>query len=160
MQRHEAIIGRKVLFGRTTGEQTLGILVKLNNVKAKVQTLEGRGKRATPGQIWHVPYQMMRYATEAECDTAETPEKKMEYTPFAGIDNLILDCISAIYGDLSPENLTMDGEASPAHVRQTRTKLETQLYHLQKALGYTVSEEQIYQWETSKRDWKTRHSNS
>lgn len=46
--------GDKVRFGRPNGEQTEGIIEKVNGKSLKVKTLEGRGSRAMAGQVWRV----------------------------------------------------------------------------------------------------------
>src|SRR6476646_3244892 len=50
------IRGQKVLFGRASGEQTLGEVIKVNRKSIKVKTLEARGygRGSTPGTIWRV----------------------------------------------------------------------------------------------------------
>jgi hypothetical protein len=48
-----------VVFGRGRGAHTKGTVVKLNDKKAKVQTLEARGV-AGSGTVWGVPYSMMQ----------------------------------------------------------------------------------------------------
>lgn len=53
--------GMKVRFGRLNGEHTLGEVIKLNPTRAKIRTLEerGRGRGGQVGRIWNVPYSMM-----------------------------------------------------------------------------------------------------
>ena len=48
---------------------------------------------------------------------------------------------------LSPENLSGDGLVPIAQVRRRRTKLEYQLKCLFGALGFSPTEEEIYQWQ-------------
>ena len=72
MERNEAYVGQRVYFGRGRGEQTLGEIVKINQVRAKVKQLEGRGMhRIRPvGTIWTVPFSLM---TPAESDAKPAP---------------------------------------------------------------------------------------
>lgn len=57
MNHIEGQVGQKVLFGRTHGEKTLGVIVKINPKKFKVKQLENRGSfRDHPiGTVWTVP---------------------------------------------------------------------------------------------------------
>ena len=57
--------GDRVLFGRTYGEKTLGEVVKVNRVKAKVKQLESRGtyKDYPVGTIWTVPLNLLSKTT-------------------------------------------------------------------------------------------------
>jgi hypothetical protein len=60
MKREDAKVGMQVVFGRPGGEKTIGKILKLNPTKAKVETLEARGrKRKGPGKPWQVPYCLM-----------------------------------------------------------------------------------------------------
>jgi hypothetical protein len=48
--------GDKIQFGRKNGEQTLGMVEKVNGKSLKVRTLESRGRdgRSVPGMVWRV----------------------------------------------------------------------------------------------------------
>ena len=48
---------------------------------------------------------------------------------------------------LSPENLSCDGEASVAYVRQRARTLNAQWAALEKRLGRKVTEEEVWDWE-------------
>lgn len=54
--------------------------------------------------------------------------------------------INNIYNDLSPENLTCDGEASRSHVRRAYKRLQKELKKQFKMLGREVSEEESWDW--------------
>ena len=56
----------------------------------------------------------------------------------------IMQHIFECYVDLSPENLWMDGEASPAEARATESAINRQLNKLFKELGRNVSESEAY----------------
>jgi len=62
MLKEQCQVGMQVVFGRGRGEKTLGIVVKLNDKKAKVKTLENRGSRSQAGSEWGVPYSLMEPA--------------------------------------------------------------------------------------------------
>lgn len=57
MNHTDGKVGMLVLFGRTHGEQTLGVIVKVNPKKFKVKQMEARGSfRNYPvGTVWTVP---------------------------------------------------------------------------------------------------------
>jgi hypothetical protein len=59
LRREDTYIGQEIIFGRTHGQKTLGVIVKRNPKKAKVRILEDRGRKSVAGQEWGVPYSMM-----------------------------------------------------------------------------------------------------
>lgn len=171
MQRSEAYVGQKVVFGRRRGEQTLGEITKINLKTAGVQTLEDRGRqrRSGAGRTWKVPFSLMRTALDHEVarlpdeprvgERPEVADVPLEFNPFQPFeDQCILEAIHAVYGELSPENLTCDGELSPTRVRQRRAVLERKLKGLQSALGRQVSEIAVWRWVEAKREHQQRNS--
>lgn len=154
MLRESCRPGMQVYFGRNNGEQTLGEVVKLNRMKAKVKTLEsrGNGRGSNVGTEWSVPYSMMEPADAASAGvlTMASTREHLTYDPFAYIENLILEAILSCYSGLSPENLSMDGETSLRHITTTRARLERQLRGLQAAYGRQVGETEVFGWWGSK----------
>jgi hypothetical protein len=59
MKKENCEVGMKVIFGRESGEKTLGIVRKMNPKKCRVEILEDRGRKSVKGQVWMVPYQLM-----------------------------------------------------------------------------------------------------
>lgn len=61
MNREDCKVGMDVTFGYENGEKTLGKVIKINQVRAKVQILEerGQGHGGAVGKTWGVPYSMM-----------------------------------------------------------------------------------------------------
>ena len=57
MEHNNGRVGQKVLFGRKHGEQTPGVIVKVNPKKFKVRQLEARGAFVDHpvGTVWTVP---------------------------------------------------------------------------------------------------------
>jgi hypothetical protein len=57
MNHSDGRVGQRVMFGRKHGEQTMGVIVKVNPKKFKVKQLESRGGfRDYPvGTVWTVP---------------------------------------------------------------------------------------------------------
>ena len=156
MRREDCRRGMKVCFGRLGGERTMGEVVKLNDKKAKVKTLEqrGNGRGSTPGTLWNVPYSLLTpvgVGVESMVVTEVLP-LPLTYSPVARIENLVLEAILACYHDLSPEYLTGDGEASRSYIRTTRSRLERQLRGLQAVYGRQVTEEEIFEW------WKLKNA--
>lgn len=154
--RQDFKIGQQVSFGRSTGAQTLGKIVKLNFKRAKVKTLESRGVRdPNGGAEWSVPYSMIRPADPNAKPGAviQVPKQPLTFSPFAREDNLILEAIVSCHSGLSPENLACDGEASVSHMRRVSADLNRKLHHLQLALGRQVSEDEAYEWSASKDEW-------
>jgi hypothetical protein len=69
MLREQCKVGMTVSFGRGRGAHTKGRVLKVNEKKAKVETLEQRNSNAA-GTIWNVPYSML---TACEFVTPEKP---------------------------------------------------------------------------------------
>lgn len=161
MLRENCRQGMTVLFGRTHGEKTLGKVVKVNPAKAKVETLENRGggKGCAVGSTWLVPYSLMEPVDEKTAQSAAPktppvqPVQDIKFNPFqSGCDQHIMQAILCCYAELSPENLTCDGELPAYRVTQKRNALAAKLRHLFAALGQEVSEEAAYRWEQERRD--------
>lgn len=158
MLREAARIGMKVYFGRHNGEKTLGEIVKLNPTKAKVKTLEDRGRseRHFIGQEWGVPYSLMEPAEAGATATPTAPVRRepLKYNPFDHTNNAILEAMLGVYSGLSPENLTADGELPRSVVRQRHAELSRQLKGLQIAFGREVDEGEVYEWHRSKQEYQ------
>jgi len=84
MKREDCRLQMFVVFGRRNGEQTTGKITKLNPKKACVETVEDRGSKSKAGEIWHVPYSMIRPATDAEI--AKAQQAKQDATKTALYD--------------------------------------------------------------------------
>jgi len=151
-------VGQKVYFGRSNGEQTLGKIIKINDKKARVEILEerGRGRGGDIGCFWSVPYSMMKLADQSTAlpPTPVTPKEPIKYIPFAHLDNIIMEGLLCVYCGLSPENLCSDGEASRSQIQQRSAELNRQLRGFKLALGREVSETEVYEWETQKRQYE------
>lgn len=152
MQFSDCRVGMEVIFGRGNGEQTRGIIEKMNKVKAKVRTIENRGK-TTSGTVWSVPYSLMTTANGTYNPPA--PQPKLKYSPFQdSVEVLILEAINIIYNGLSPESLTCDGEAPLSLVNSKRAKLNRQLRGLFQVLGREVDETTAFNWFQEKREYE------
>jgi hypothetical protein len=139
----------RVFFGRTHGEKTLGKIIKVNPTRAKVETLEnrGNGRGCSPGSTWVVPYTLMSPADGEKVPEA-APKPALTYSPFqSAADVHILQAINCVYGELSPERLTCDGELSRSQVDLRCAVLQRQLKGLFLALGREVTEEEAWDWD-------------
>lgn len=160
MRFEDCRVGMEVVFGRGNGEFTRGVVTKTNRVKAKVRTNENRGKTAA-GTVWSVPYSLMEPANgSANTNTFSvqpTPvnniaDQPIEYSPFQNhSDVLILEAISCVYNELSPENLCCDGELPTHLVHRKRGSLNSKLDGLFKAFGRPVSEDVVWKWSEQRR---------
>lgn len=160
MEKSDCKIGMQVYFGRENGQKTLGKIIKLNPTKAKVETLEARGidGRSKPGSVWSVPYVILKPADPSVIQDRLKPisiqSNPLTFNFFDHINNLILEAIVACYNQLSPENLTADGERPMAQVRMASVRLERQLRALIAAYNGPVAsltEEVVYAWYDSRR---------
>lgn len=151
MQFIDCRVGMEVLFGRGNGEYTRGIIEKMNRVKAKVRTLENRGKTVA-GEVWSVPYSLMTIAN----GTPSTPSP-ISYNPFQDpVEALTLEAINIVYSGLSPESLTCDGEAPASLIDSKRTRLNRQLRGLFQVLGREVDENTAFTWLQEKQEYERK----
>jgi hypothetical protein len=80
----------------------------------------------------------------------------MGYNPFeSAADQCIMEAIVCLYGDLSPENLSCDGELTSSQVVGKRTKLLRKLEGCFKAYGRQVSESEAYDWYQQRQEART-----
>jgi hypothetical protein len=159
MEKSELRVGMEVMFGRPgdRAEKTRGKIVKLNPKRAKIQSLENRGKHGQSA-TWVVPYALI-YPVGGECPK---PKPDISVEPIKAsvfqdkVDAQILQAIYQCYMELSPENLTGDGELPGDRVVARRKILMYQLHHLQLAFGRPVSEMVAINWQSEySKLWKS-----
>jgi len=128
-------VGDVVLFGRSSGEQTRGEIVKLNGKSAKVRTLEVRGtvKVRAAGGEWRVPYSLL---TPADGGPVAPPPKRP--------DAEIIRDLQRVECNLSPENLHCDGEISRSAAARKARVLNGQRRALVKELGREPSTSELW----------------
>ncbi len=128
--------GQRVYFGRENGQRTLGKIVKRNPSRAQVEILEvrGTGRGSAVGSVWTIGYSALEPADPADV-VPPAPKQPLVYSPLAGNDNLILEAINNVYANLSPENLSCDGELSHGQVQSRAKALYRQLANLQRFWG-------------------------
>lgn len=164
MQFSDCSVGMEVIFGRGNGEYTRGIIEKKNRIKAKVRTIENRGSTIA-GTVWSVPYSLMSLANGTTSvppiPASIVPQSpSIKYHPFQDrIEQKILETINDVYSELSPENLTCDGELDISLVKQKRNKLNRQLRGLFQAYGREVDETTVYKWLQSREDYHKEKAN-
>lgn len=168
MRMEDCRVGMEVIFGRGNGEQTRGVIVKLNRAKAKVKTLESRGSRSEAGAEWGVPYSLMRPADSMPTQSIPlVPKLNVENAadipiPWSifqdSVEQSILEAINIVYSHLSPEFLTADGELPMSVVHAKRAKLNKQLRGLFQSLGREVSEKVAFDWYMEKKNYHAQRN--
>lgn len=156
------MIGEKVKFGRDNGEKTSGTVMKVNRKTCKIRQDENRGsfKNHPIGSIWNVSFEMIDPTPSLENEESSGLSKPMIETKpiilsvppilskFLSVsDRKILEAIFAVYMELSPENLSCDGELSQGAVRMKYTQLQKKLNALFTAFGRPVSEDEVTKWQ-------------
>jgi len=132
-------VGEKVLFGRDSGEKTLGEVLKVNRSKVKVKQLECRGTfRSYPvGTVWRVPPSLCQKTDASGMAVPEAPKPKRP-------ESVILQDIRQLYSMLSPENLHCDGEISRSMAARRGAAFRRQLTECFAELGRRVSEDEAF----------------
>jgi len=137
--------GDKVFFGRANGEKTLGVFVKVNSKTIKVRQLESRGtfKAYAVGSVWNVARSLVTLAPQG-ATTAPPPATEPSAPKAPRSEAEVKREILGLYCQLSPENLSCDGELSYAQVRRRASALNARLKACFRELGREVSEEEAY----------------
>ena len=123
-----------MIFGRGNAEQTSGEVIKVNRKTVKVKTTESRGMATT----WKVPFSLCRHADEPQAAAVAAPTKPTRP------DSEVMRDIVGVYGELSPENLTCDGECSLSQGRRRKAACNRRLKALFTEIGRRVSEDEAY----------------
>ena len=154
MRLEDCRLGMEVIFGRGNGEMTRGVVTKINRAKAKVQTVENRG-RSSAGAVWSVPYSLMEpVGGNGVVENSVKVVAPIPFHPFQDyVEQLVLEAINCVYSSLSPENLSCDGEASAVQIAQKRSKLSRQLRGLFQTLGREVDETTAYNWMSERNEY-------
>ena len=128
-------VGDIVIFGTPNGEKTRGRVVRVNRKSLSIEQLEVRGQQRvrSVGTKWRCHPSLVRLAD----GTAPAPKAKRP-------DAEILSDLRSIESRLSPENLSWDGERSPAQVRAAARRLNAEKRRLTKELGRTPTFSEIY----------------
>lgn len=116
--------GTKIRFGRLNGDHTLGTIVKVNGVRAKVRQEEERTHHRI-GTEWNVPFGLIHPLEGTIVPPAAIRPPAASAVKLPINDGWLhqnahaLHILDGIYASLSPENLTCDGEA-PRHAIMAR----------------------------------------
>ena len=130
-------------------------MIRCNPKKAKVKTLESRGSKSPAGAEWGVPYSMMEpydgETPKSEVVVGQKPtvnaDDPVDYCRFdEPVKTYAMLAINQCYCDLSPENLSCDGEAPRSHVIQRGRELNRQLKALFVVMDREVSETAAWKW--------------
>lgn len=121
-------VGDEVIFGRPNGEQTRGIVKRVNRKSLSIEQTEVRGSQRIrqAGTKWRVHPSFVRLAD----GPAPAPKAKRP-------DSEILSDLRSIESRLSPENLSWDGERSASQVRAAARRLNAEKRRLLRELGRT-----------------------
>ena len=130
-------VGDQVVFGRPNGERTRGTVVRVNRKSLSIEQTEVRGQKRVRavGTKWRVHPSLVQHANGA----APAPKASRP-------DSEILSDLRSIESRLSPENLSWDGERSPAQVRAASRRLNAEKRRLHKELGRTPTFSELYVW--------------
>ena len=155
--------GQIIVFGRTCGEQTLAKVIRVNQRTLSVVTLEERGASARKGagRKWRVGPSLCRAATEAEIERSGASQASARSArrdkakrraamrrPIAPSrrrsEDEILHDLRRVECNLSPENLTCDGELPQYQVRRRAAKLNRERRALVAELGREPTDAEIW----------------
>jgi hypothetical protein len=148
MLRENARVGMTVTFGRGKGEQSLGKITKLNLKTAKIELLENRGRNGhhQPGGLWTVGYSLIHQVDE-NGNTVQNKPEPLQYNPFEPAWKVgVIQAISALYNDMSPENAHADGERSRSEGNAIMRDCQKKINALCDVLGRNVDESEAYDY--------------
>lgn len=137
-------IGDRVYFGRPNGEQTLGEVVKINGKSIKIRQLEERGQLRTRsvGTIWRVAASLVRPAdgaavvVSAPVVLAPAPARRPEAE--------VIRDLQTVECQLSPENLTCDGEIRGSALMRRAAALHRRQKELLRELGRPLRDGELW----------------
>jgi len=66
------------------------------------------------------------------------------------VNNKLMEQFLNLAGELSPENLTCDGELSKNAVARKYSKLMTEWHKLEKTAGQKMTEYEVYDWDSKR----------
>lgn len=144
-------INQTVTFPDTKGSTLEGVIVKLNPKKAQVKLTKGN-HRFTAGMVIIVPYSLLGtgpYGQGAVAPRMPIPQaappvhfEPTEWWVRDHVQELVI--LDGLYGELSPENLCCDGEASHSYIMQKRRDIERRMQAVFVLLGTQISEDTHY----------------
>ena len=139
MKNMEYKIGMKVSFGRPNGEKTVGLVVKVNPKKLKIEQTEIRGRQKTHsiGTVWTVPKdeRFVQVLDLSDCRADAHGSTGISAKKPSRSDAEIIAELQGIECCLSPENLSWDGERSHTDVMRAYRRLNKEKAALHRELG-------------------------
>lgn len=141
-------VGQEITFGRPNGEKTKGTILKINKSSIKVRQDEARGIHKI-GTVWKVHPSMC--STNIQSGQNQTtpsqaiPENSMPDRNWILSHKSEIEILANIYGALSPEALSCDGEVSYAHARQQEAKLRKKLQAMFVLIERSMDEITVYE---------------
>jgi hypothetical protein len=122
-------VGQNVVFGRPNGEQTHGVVIKVNGKTLKIEQTEVRGqvRERKVGTVWRVAASFVRAADPLQVPVAVAkPVRSME---------AIMADMQRVESALSPENLFWDGERPRSQAKAAERVLTRRLAELESELA-------------------------
>ena len=122
-------VGQHVVFGRPNGEQTHGVVIKVNGKSLKIQQTEVRGqvRERGVGTVWRVA---ASFVALAEPIQVLVPVAK----PVRSMEAIMAD-MQRVESALSPENLFWDGERPRGQAKAAERVLTRRLAELESELA-------------------------
>ena len=145
-------VGQQVLFGQPNGSKTKGEILKINRVAVKIKQLEERNSKPI-GTIWRVPMSLIyeldspnqpivpRQTLPPHMVHTDEPSNEMPSKFWIMQHYHEIHLLNAVYADLSPENLSCDGELGITEVRAKRARLNARMNLITNLMGRTMAEE-------------------
>jgi len=143
-------INQTVTFADTKGTTLEGTIHKLNPKKAHVKITKGN-HRFTVGMVICVPYGLLGAGDYGQGTVApRVPVQAAPPVPFEPTEWWVRDnahelmILDGLFGELSPENLCCDGEASHSYIMQKRRDIERRMQAVFVLLGTQIDETTHY----------------
>jgi len=154
LNKEDVTKGQEVIMGRPNGMKARCRIKRVNDKTCTVILLEkyGNGRGSSIGSEWRIPYSSLYLADGTSSKPVVPVSTPLVYNMFTQADDaLIIQAIGQIHNNLSPENLSCDGELPITEVRRRYRAYNKKLDLLQKALGRTVSEMEFYEWDKARK---------
>ena len=140
-------VGDPVVFGRPNGEQTHGVVRKVNGKTIKVEQTETRGsiRERAPGVVWRVAVSLVRHAVPHQhvmggvLIESDQMGESPRHPPVTKRHPAAIQAeIDSVENQLSPENLFWDGERPRGQAMAASRVLNRRLKALEQELRTTA----------------------
>ena len=140
-------VNDKVIFGRPNGEKTVATIIKINKSRLKVRQEEVRGSRPV-GTIWSTPPELCTTldgkSISNSVKSAPAKSNEMPSDWWIKTNKNEIRVLFDLYMQLSPENISCDGEAPMSHVRYMTSLLNRKLKAMFVVLERELDEDMVY----------------